>query len=164
MLPGGQFIGVDAGINGGVAPVVVPQQQNNHHQVAEAARLGGERPEQPDLLALLYKSIRFALLIMVLYLYSSVERFFAVVAILGVIWFVQQRRERQQAQPAHAELGNANNDAETPNPNPEAERTPQAAVIQPTSNTMNIWNVFWSTVTSFFASLIPENPVPININ
>lgn len=26
------------------------------------------------------------------------------------------------------------------------------------------WSVFWSTVSSFFTSLVPENPVPVNIN
>lgn len=29
---------------------------------------------------------------------------------------------------------------------------------------MSSWTVFWTTVSSFFTSLIPENPAPVNIN
>ncbi|KAI1717911.1 homocysteine-responsive endoplasmic reticulum-resident ubiquitin-like domain member 2 protein [Ditylenchus destructor] len=166
---------------GDIPPVVVPPRanvaQNNNNVIDEENR--------PDILDLAYKSIRFALLVMVLYLYSSIERFFFVLLMICVIWFVQMRRDQQRnrnnndPQPARPLNDNNNNDDRTPDrmPPPNADNAagedlpadgtnPANVQRDPTqiNNTVSAWNVFWSTVTSFFASLIPENPVPINVN
>ena len=151
------------------APVVNNNNNNNDEQ-------------QPDFLALIYKSIRFALLMMVLYLYSSIERFFAAIFLIGLVWFVQQRRHQNRVEqppapiitpPTEAPNDNNNNNANIPNQ--EAAMGSDNLALSPPSNNNNnnnrppqsvsAWSVFWSTVTSFFASLIPENPqVPVNIN
>lgn len=66
-------------------PLVANVQQNN-----EANRVA------PDFLDLIYKSIRFILLAMILFLYSSIERFIFVLAMVIIFWFVNARRGRQQ--------------------------------------------------------------------
>lgn len=48
-----------------------------------------------DVIDIIYKAVRFSLLLMVLYLYSSLERFFIVFLSISLIWFVQRQRERQ---------------------------------------------------------------------
>jgi len=139
--------------------------------------MGVER--QPDLLDFIYKAIRFSLLMMVLYMYSSVERFLMVLAVVMVVWFVQMRRERQNRmelqqreirrlqavqQPVVPAIGEA--DAPPADNNNNNELTPDRMPnAPPTTNIQQtVWNVFWSTVSSFFTSLIPENPGPLNVN
>jgi len=96
--PGGQFAFPNAALgianlphlqqNIGVAPLlnmpqmheVNPQEALNVNNVAaNAGAIDGiaENLRQPDILDLVYKTIRFALLLMILYLYSSIERYVA---------------------------------------------------------------------------------------
>lgn len=161
--------------------------------------------QMPDFIDLVYKSIRIALLAMVVYLYSSLERFFFVLCIVGIFWFVHARRgqqnrrdqneaaaervqEREQlpiqpnqnnemvAQPA-TENNNSpvgNNDSATVAPaavpnapqasNVDAAPVPAAAINTTAASTINAWSVFWTTIQSFFTSLIPDNPAPLDVN
>uniref|UniRef100_A0A915E9W8 Ubiquitin-like domain-containing protein n=1 Tax=Ditylenchus dipsaci TaxID=166011 RepID=A0A915E9W8_9BILA len=145
---------------------MMQQQQNAVNAAARAPAAGVIQADaenrQPDLLDLAYKSIRFALLMMVLYLYSSIERFFFVLLVICGIWFVQMRRERrnrnganqQQQQPRNQPVNDNNNNNElTPD---RAQREANggdapagAANTIVEENQMNAWTVFWSTVSSF---------------
>lgn len=81
------------------------------------------------------------------------------------------RRERGQQQQQLAQEVNNNANAnqrvmdEAVNDNnnnqvPAGEPAPTGT----TQDAPNAWTVFWSTISSFFTSLIPENPVPMNVN
>jgi hypothetical protein len=82
-------------------PAHQPNEQQNQMQVPAplgAAAVNHQMHPPPDFLDLIYKSIRFALLAMVLYLYSSLERFFFVIFILAIFWFVHARRGQRRNQ------------------------------------------------------------------
>lgn len=138
---------------------LIPQQLPPQQQDVNGIR------ERPDFLAFIYKSIRFVFLMIVVYLYSSFERFIGAALIITFVYFVQQRRqnrvEQQQApQPVAPNQLNDNNTNQE-----EEGEAPIAAVPSNRTQSFNAWNVFCSTVTSFFESMIPENPqVPVNIN
>lgn len=172
LFPGGDGMMLNGQAANGVLPLL-PAQQNNQLQQPQPVVEGvnNEAREQPDFLALIYKFFRFALLIIILFLYSSFERFFGAIFLIGIIWFVQQQRrqnhgEQQQINNIRPEApdANDNNNNNVNTPNQEAGNVE----IQPPNShpqSFSAWSVFWSTVTSFFASLIPENPhVPVNIN
>lgn len=84
-------------------PMFLPVNNNvvNNNEAAvappivAAADEDGRNLNRPDFLDIIYKTFRFALLMMVLYLYSSVERFFMVLLTISLIWFVQMHRERR---------------------------------------------------------------------
>jgi len=82
-------------------PIVANVQQNNEPRAA------------PDFLDIIYKSIRFILLGMVLLLYSTIERFVFVLAMIGIFWLVNIFRGRQQrameAAAGEARPGEVNN-------------------------------------------------------
>jgi hypothetical protein len=137
---------------------------------AAAAAADGEQPN--DFLDIIYKSIRVGLFLLVLYLYSSVERFLFVLLFVCVMWFVQLRRERNNVRadanqrPANADqqLRDNNNNINDDNNNHLPPEGVNNGAGMRTDQEQSAWNVFWSTVTSFFTSLVPENPVPVNIN
>jgi hypothetical protein len=175
---------------GGPVAMNLLQQVNNPANAVIPPRAAAPVPinngenRQPDVLDLAYKSIRFALLMMVLYLYSSMERFFFVLLMICVIWFVQMRRDRRNRDELQQQLqrelnrepnppnDNNNNNALTPDRMPlngggvdegvAPAQNPTTTQVEE-NNQMNAWTVFWSTVCSFFLSLIPENPVPVNV-
>jgi hypothetical protein len=143
-------------------PLVANVQQNN--EVNRAA---------PDFLDIIYKSIRFALLAMILLLYSSIERFVFVLVMVGIFWFVNARRGRQQRgrdEGAAAEAARAllpprevqDQIVQQPEVN-DGNLTPTIEQTTP-NNAVNVWNIFWGTVQSFFTSLIPENQPPLDVN
>uniref|UniRef100_A0A914E7M8 Homocysteine-responsive endoplasmic reticulum-resident ubiquitin-like domain member 2 protein n=1 Tax=Acrobeloides nanus TaxID=290746 RepID=A0A914E7M8_9BILA len=146
------------------------QPVNIQPQPAAAVQNVDEQPN--DLLDVIYKFIRFGLFLMILFLYSSLERFFVVCIVICVIWFLHMRRERgqhQQQQMAQEVNNNANANQrvmdEAVNDNNNNQVTPgEGAPQSVVQESPNAWTVFWSTVSSFFTSLIPENPVPMNVN
>lgn len=152
-----------------------------------------EEMRDRDWLDWLYMGSRGALLVMILYFYSSFARFtFVVLAILAMYgfnagWFGARGGQGGAAQQNQDEA----QQQEGPAVVPEAERNPPeeregagteergdhvegaqgegprevpGAQPQPPS----AWAVFWSTcftfVTTFFTSLIPERPPPVNVN
>lgn len=134
----------------------VPQPQNII-QPQPPQQQAAVNAERPDFLAFIYKSIRFVFLMMVLYLYSSFERFIGVALIIAFVYFVQQRRQNRVVEQQQVQAAAENN-------NEEREGSEAPPLPNRTRN-FNAWNVFCSTVTSFFESMIPENPqVPVNIN
>ncbi|KAL3122416.1 hypothetical protein niasHT_001451 [Heterodera trifolii] len=179
------------------APAMVQQQQQQQRMVGggggvgEAAAAAGAGA---DLLDIVYKSVRFALLAMVLYVYASLERFFLVLAVVAFFWFVHRRRNQQQQQrdnAAAAHENGANNaiaNALPPQPalpqpqqnqrpndnNTEADGPPAATTeaedTTPTASDNvphqpSAWNVFFTVVQSFFTSLVPNPmPAPLDIN
>ncbi|KAF7639660.1 Ubiquitin-like domain-containing protein [Meloidogyne graminicola] len=143
-------------------PLVANVQQNN-----EANRVA------PDFLDLIYKSIRFILLAMILFLYSSIERFIFVLAMVIIFWFVNARRGRQQRarEGVVAEVAGREAAREAQNQNVEQQQgiqngttTPAAEQITPNNAATNAWSIFWGTFQAFFTSLIPENQAPLDVN
>jgi hypothetical protein len=144
--------------------------------IAAAAAANDEQAGGNDLLDLVYKSIRVILLLLVIYLYSSFERFISVLLFICVMWFVQMRRDRGNARAAEGGGNNippqvddqnlrddiANNNFNDNNNNQIMPDQLRAGL--PTDHEQGAWSVFWSTVSSFFTSLVPENPVPVNVN
>lgn len=87
-IPGGGGAGFNiANPVAGGGGVVAAAPVNNGNEDNAANR--------PDVLDMIYKAIRFLLLLMVLYVYSSFERFFVVLLTISLIWFVQRQRERR---------------------------------------------------------------------
>lgn len=126
------------------------------------------RPEQPDFLDTIYKLVRVGILI-ILILYSPMERLLFVGGLICLMLYVQQRRERQNRAGGHENpqpppqpeqpQEPPNNNQETPQNDNNNNQVQEDVTANPTA-----WSVFWSTVVSFFSSLIPENPVPLNVN
>uniref|UniRef100_A0AC35F0C3 Ubiquitin-like domain-containing protein n=1 Tax=Panagrolaimus sp. PS1159 TaxID=55785 RepID=A0AC35F0C3_9BILA len=159
--------------------------QNNNNQAQNVA--ANEEEHVNDILGILYKAIRVGFFLMVLFFYSSFERFLAVFLIICILWYVHRQREQNNlnaaarrivqppvAQPQQPPLqqpqndGENNNNAEAgdehqqqqnDNNNNEVPAPPQP----PHPQLQSSWNLFCSTVSSFFLSLIPENPVPIDV-
>jgi len=155
-----------------------PQEQPNN--VAQPQGINDEE-HLNDIVGILYKSIRVGFFLMVLFFYSSVERFFAVFLIMCILWFVHRRREQnhlneaarrvvQQPPPApqnpDEDNGPPNENEERPqvnndNNNNEVPVTVRPGNDQPEAQTR--WNLFWSTVSTFFMSLIPDHQVPVEV-
>nr|CAD2147396.1 unnamed protein product [Meloidogyne enterolobii] len=146
-------------------PIVANVQQNNEPRAA------------PDFLDIIYKSIRFILLGMVLLLYSSIERFVFVLAMIGLFWLVNIFRGRQQrareAAAGEARPGEVNN-REAQNGQQQQEEIQNEGNQQPTTEQQqptpvnnsgnSAWSIFWGTFQAFFTSLIPENQAPLDVN
>ncbi len=136
-----------------------------------------------DWLDWVYMGSRAALLIMILYFYSSIERFiFVVLCMLGMYglnagWFNLRRRPepgeeppRRNEPPQPEEI--TPEEAEQPGEDPEVsepvEGEEPATTEPPQELPPTQLRVFCSTcvtfVTTFFTSLIPERPPPINFN
>ncbi|KAF1770542.1 hypothetical protein GCK72_002361 [Caenorhabditis remanei] len=153
--------------------------QANGNQAAAAPRQG-----RVDILEVGYRIFKLVLLFSAVLLYSSFERFALVLCSALFIYFIQLRRNharnRAQAQAAAAQpannqeahVNNNNNgenegenaapatDGETPAA-PEAPTGPP--VVQPTGMQVFIATCY-SFVTSFFASLVPDHPMPMDLN
>ncbi|MFH4982056.1 hypothetical protein AB6A40_008765 [Gnathostoma spinigerum] len=144
--------------------------------------MGGEVDPAPrDFLDVVYKAIRMCFLIMLVYVYSSAERFIGVSLFILAVWFLQARRDRNERQRDEREVEEAvdvvrqvprrdggveevaENVTDVQN---DSEINRRGSATEPRDPTA--WTVFWSTcytfITSFFTSLIPENPVPVNVN
>ncbi|VDN51051.1 unnamed protein product [Dracunculus medinensis] len=157
---------------------------NNRQAVGEVVQdamggvIGGIEDPQRDFLDTVYKAIRLCFLIVLVYAYSTPERFICVILFILGLWFVQARRN-QRLDREQAERAAQRNPVEAPNilqsqatenssenrnnDNGIQDESYEAAYREPTA-----WTVFWSTcytfITSFFTSLIPDNPVPVNVN
>jgi len=174
-----------------------PQQQAMNAQGGLApADMDEDDPRNRDWLDYVYMACRASLLLMILYFYSSIERFVFVLLCCTLMYGLQagwfgrrgQQQEQQQPQRAAPEAGQGN----LPNrpqdqaaaggervENVIAENGDQANRQQPQVQEaadrrsppeeiqMTAWNVFWTTcwtfISSFFASLVPERPPPLNI-
>ncbi|VDK73146.1 unnamed protein product [Cylicostephanus goldi] len=157
--------------NGQQAPVnIVPNQPNGNVGAAEQmpaeaniaqAVPGGERG---DALDIMYKVFRVVLLLSAVMLYSSLERFLVVVTIALFMFFIQLRRNyNRQARMAAPPQPNVNNN----NAGEQNQDGTEQAPAQPAETPSNI-QVFFATcysfITSFFTSLIPDHPVPVDLN
>uniref|UniRef100_A0A183BKN2 FHA domain-containing protein n=1 Tax=Globodera pallida TaxID=36090 RepID=A0A183BKN2_GLOPA len=184
------------------APVqlVVPQQQHHHEQqqqpMAENApaqeRMGAAAfgdVVQADLLD--NKSVGFALLAMVLYVCSPLERGFLVLAVVAFFWFVHRRQNQQQrdnaaaaamanvgdGQPQQQQNAGVDDGGDVANGRSEAASAAaeEAALVEqrveavqaspPVAVEPSAWNVFFTVVQAFFTSLVPNPmPAPVDIN
>ncbi|KAL3998536.1 Ubiquitin family protein [Acanthocheilonema viteae] len=175
--------------------VLQPPQQANQPQAAFAAGpnlaaapaaggivqeavAGDVDGQQRDFLDVIYKAIRMCFLIMLVYVYSSAERFFGVLIFILLVWFIQARRDRNNRERADRELAAAVDNVRQPQQadvNQEGHgaqentnETVTARIDEEEPREPTAWVVFWSTcytfITSFFSSLIPDNPLPVNIN
>ncbi|VDK87930.1 unnamed protein product [Litomosoides sigmodontis] len=143
--------------------------------IVQEAMVGDVDGQQRDFLDVIYKAIRMCFLIMLVYVYSSAERFFGVLVFILLVWFIQARRDRNNRERADRELAaavdnvrqpqqvNVNHDRDVQENEIVTARINEGEPREPTA-----WVVFWSTcytfITSFFSSLIPDNPLPVNIN
>uniref|UniRef100_A0A915Q7W0 Ubiquitin-like domain-containing protein n=1 Tax=Setaria digitata TaxID=48799 RepID=A0A915Q7W0_9BILA len=158
--------------------------------IVQEAIAGDVDGQQRDFLDIIYKvymlranfdfpqngAIRMCFLIMLVYVYSSAERFLGVLIFILLVWFIQARRDRNNRERENRELAAAVNNVRQPqqvdlNGNNADENTNETAstrigAVEPREPTA--WVIFWSTcytfITSFFSSLIPDNPLPVNIN
>uniref|UniRef100_A0A183C6Q3 FHA domain-containing protein n=1 Tax=Globodera pallida TaxID=36090 RepID=A0A183C6Q3_GLOPA len=183
------------------APVqlVVPPQQHHHEQqqaMAENApaqqRMGAAAfgdVVQADLLD--NKSVGFALLAMVLYVCSPLERVFLVLAVVAFFWFVHRRQNQQQrdnaaaaamanvgdGQPQQQQNAGVDDGGDVANGQSEAASAAaeEAALVEqrveavqaspPVAVEPSAWNVFFTVVQAFFTSLVPNPmPAPVDIN
>lgn len=169
-----------------------PQQAMNAQGGLAPADMDEDDRRNRDWLDYVYMACRASLLLMILYFYSSIERFIFVILCCTVMYGLQAgwfgRRGQQQQPEQQPQRGPVPGAAQGPLPNrphdqPAAEgvgaepedqadrQQPQrqdAAVPPPSQDIqMTAWNVFWSTcwtfISSFFASLVPERPPPLNI-
>ncbi|KAI6203498.1 hypothetical protein M3Y94_00563900 [Aphelenchoides besseyi] len=142
------------------------QQPAENERVAAAAVEANN--QAPDFLDLLYKLIRLAFLGAIV-LYSSMDRIIFVVLLISLMWYVHMRRERDNRAAGNQ---NARNEPANPVPvvNPQAEDGENAndannneLIGDAAPAQASAWLVFRNTITSFFASLVPE-PLPVNVN
>ncbi|KAE9418679.1 hypothetical protein Angca_003211 [Angiostrongylus cantonensis] len=143
--------------------VQAAQQIPAEANVAAAAAVPGGRR---DVLDLVYRAFRVLLFLSAVLLYSSVERFLAVITIALFIFFIQLRRNQQrQARVSEPAESNVNNNNAGEQSHGAAEEV-QRAYIAPTPPTG--FQIFLATcysfITSFFTSLVPDHPVPIDLN
>ncbi|KAM3720345.1 Homocysteine-responsive endoplasmic reticulum-resident ubiquitin-like domain member 2 protein [Dirofilaria immitis] len=75
--------------------------------VVQEAVAGDINGQQRDFLDIVYKAIRMCFLIMLIYVYSSAERFFGVLTFILLVWFIQARRDRNNRERADRELAAA---------------------------------------------------------
>ncbi|VDO32812.1 unnamed protein product [Haemonchus placei] len=157
--------------HGGPANAAAPPQDDVN--VAAAAE---QVPAEPngiavqgggrDVLDMVYRVFRVLLFLSAVLLYSSLERFLAVITIALFIFFIQLRRNQQRqarvAQPAAPNVNN-NNTGEQPH---DAVENAQPIYVAPTPpSTLQIFfATCYSFVTSFFTSLVPDHPVPVDLN
>ncbi|VDK44921.1 unnamed protein product [Anisakis simplex] len=147
--------------------------------IVQEAVAGEIEAPQRDFLDIVHKAIRICFLVMLVYVYSSAERFLGVLLFIILVWFVQARRDRNNRQRADRELVHAVNNVRRAQQVDEVENetTPRDSGMGTSSNAGSesnenreptAWTIFWSTcytfITSFFTSLIPDNPVPVNMN
>ncbi|VDO25311.1 unnamed protein product [Brugia timori] len=139
--------------------------------IVQEAVAGDVDGQQRDFLDVIYKAIRMCFLIMLVYVYSSAERFFGVLIFILLVWFIQARRDRNNRERANRELAAAIDNVRQPqqadaNQDYGTEDTNEvlATGIEEEPREPTAWVVFWSTcytfITSFFSSLIPDNPLP----
>lgn len=154
------------------------QQQNNiqgdhnNNIPQQPAPAANDEEHLNDIVGILYKSIRVGFFLMVLFFYSSMERFLAVFLIMCILWFVHRRREQNQVNEAARRVVQPppqpaqNNEDERLVDNDNNNNEIPAPVRQPVNqqDAQTRWNVFCSAVTTFFMSLIPEHhQVPVDV-
>ncbi|CAG9534516.1 unnamed protein product [Cercopithifilaria johnstoni] len=146
--------------------------------IVQEAVAGDVDGQQRDFLDVIYKAIRMCFLIMLVYVYSSAERFFGVLVFVLLVWFIQARRDRNIRERADREVAvavdnvrqpqQANMSQEDHGAQENTNETMTAGIDEEEPREPTAWVVFWSTcytfITSFFSSLIPDNPLPVNIN
>uniref|UniRef100_A0A1I8EJR9 Uncharacterized protein n=1 Tax=Wuchereria bancrofti TaxID=6293 RepID=A0A1I8EJR9_WUCBA len=143
--------------------------------IVQEAVAGDVDGQQRDFLDVIYKAIRMCFLIMLVYVYSSAERFFGVLIFILLVWFIQARRERNNRERANRELAAAIDNVRQPQQPLQADvnqdygiedmnEVVATGIDEEESREPTAWVVFWSTcytfITSFFSSLIPDNPLP----
>jgi hypothetical protein len=176
----------------------VPQQQAMNAQGGLAPADDEDDPRNRDWLDYIYMTCRAGLLLMILYFYSSIERFIFVVLCCTLMyglqagWFGRRGQQQQNEQPPrnvgavqvapqvvqNAQVPPLNNQAidggaagggdERPEGVQEVQDRPTPPRnVEPPEMAMTAWNVFWTTcwtfISSFFASLVPERPPPLNM-
>jgi hypothetical protein len=165
------------GFNNPMQPLNQNLQGNNNNQAQNVA--ANEEEHVNDILGILYKSIRVGFFLMVLFFYSSFERFLAVFLIICILWYVHRQREQNNLNaaarrvvqpPPPQQQPQIEADNNRPEPNNDAQQQQNdnnnnevPAPQQPHPQLQSSWNLFCSTVSSFFLSLIPENPVPLDV-
>lgn len=147
-----------------------------------------------DWLDRIYTLSRATILLGIVYFYSSFGRFLVVtgVAVLAYLyqggWFAAQRQQQQPEEDRNRAREEANNGEENPAEPPPAEQPePQAAQERPQGDAnehqlqemmdgdlnetaaapeeqVSPIGTLWTLVTTFFTSLIPEQPAPVNVN
>lgn len=176
-----------------VAPVVpeVEQAQQEPQRRPPLPAVGGVAQEEDedggiraarDWLDWVYVSSRLAILLGVMYYYSSLPRFMLVTLIIAGIYLYQkalhQRRNsvdrNRQVVDNAADRNRDINDAagqgagmEAPEPNNGAEPiagNPAVDRVQPVPVTLSGLNVALNLLVGFFTSLIPEVPAPEALN
>lgn len=147
-----------------------------------------------DWLDWIYTLSRATILLGIVYFYSSFGRFLVVtgVAVLAYLyqggWFAGQRQQQEPEEDRNRAREAANNGEENPaEPHPAEQPEPQAAQERPQGDAnerqlqemmdgdlnetaaapevqVSLIGTMWTLVTTFFTSLIPEQPPPVNIN
>lgn len=127
----------------------------------------GERANR-DWLDTTYTLVRFVMLMSILYFYSTPQRFLAAF-IFATMFYVYRvgflRRAAPVGNPAPVDAP-----VNREEPPPEGLRQEDEGDSEPEVTMVNLqathrpstFALVWSVVTSFFSSLIPENPIPIN--
>lgn len=131
----------------------------------------GERGNR-DWLDKTYVFVRFLMLLSILYFYSTPQRFLAMLTLAMIAyigragWLRRGRREnrnpveQRETPPQPTPQQDARQNTQ-PSEDPEQETN---MVDLQATHRPSTFEVIWSVITSFFTSLIPENPPPININ
>lgn len=119
-----------------------------------------------DILDIVYRVFRVLVFLSAVLIYSSIERFLAVITIALFILFVQLRRNQQRQarvnEPVEAIVNN-NNAGEQSDDVPGNAQTAFVAPTPP-SGIQLFFSTCYSFITSFFTSLVPDHPVPVDFN
>lgn len=125
-----------------------------------------------DWLDWIYMMIRFGILLCILYFYSTVGRFVATMGLVVLLylyqvgWFRVHRRHQHQRQQQQQPNAPAAQQQQQPDNNVEQDTTPagnaEDAVPEPPAP--NALSVAWTFVITFFSSLAPQQPPPVNVN
>ncbi|CAD6184783.1 unnamed protein product [Caenorhabditis auriculariae] len=126
--------------------------------------------ERVDALEIFYRLFKFVLLFSAVLLYASFERFAIVLGLTLFLCFIQLRRHHarnnNQRQTPAAPAAGANDPAVQVNNNNagESENAYDAPAPPAPSGVYVFVATCYSFITSFFASLVPDHPVPVDIN
>ncbi|CAB3408214.1 unnamed protein product [Caenorhabditis bovis] len=175
------------------ATVIQAHVAYNHAAPANAQNPPNAQPQPPagpvnpgervDILEIFYRLFKLVLLFSAVLLYSSFERFFLVLTCALFIYIVQLRRNHVRNRAAslarenrrNAAAAAANADGAQAGEGAGAENSPvnnnntgENNADAPPAAAPSTVHVFiatcYSFITSFFASLVPDHPLPVDMN
>lgn len=164
----------------GQVPRTTPHVQQSAPPPAAPRPIVEDRPEGErwDFVDFLYACSRIIIFISIIVYYSSFSRIMAVCSLVFLLTlFAKMNQRRQDAQLANQRQRTEQNTRQEPQA--ENDNTPDTEVVnenasddnlpvapnQPNAQSaLSVPSLILSVVTSFFTSMIPNDPMPVNVN